>query len=413
MGKEARCYYGMSCVRTQGMSQADCKSLAGRGILLVIDRFLQGLYLGGTERHLRALIPLLQDQGASVTVCALSGKPWEAERVLGCAAHFAQINSLVSPRGITNVLRWKVWMSEQGFDCVQTFLPESSWVGPLVAKWAGVPVVIGSRRNLNHWLTPKYQVLLRLANPLVDLFMANSEAVKHRVIATEGVDGNKICVCYNMLDLDAFRHDAGKRRAVREQLGVAPDQVLIGTVANLRPVKGLQYLVVAAGLVHRKYPGARFAVVGEGPMLAQLQALAQAEGLSGILDFCDMQEDVAAYLSAFDIAVHSSLAEGFSNAVLEYLAAGLPVVATAVGGNPEALGDAGVLVPAEDTGALAEAIMGLIQQKSDWPPMRQRALARAEQFDRDVSGQRLIQQYVDVLCHNAEWSDDVTAAKKP
>jgi glycosyltransferase involved in cell wall biosynthesis len=139
----------------------------------------------------------------------------------------------------------------------------------------------------------------------------------------------------------------------------------VGVVANLRTVKGLDVFVRAAALVHRRHPRAVFTVAGEGELRAALEQQAVAEGLAGQFTLPGGVADVAGFLAGLDVAVLSSHAEGMSNALLEYMAAGRPIVATAVGAATELIADGihGLLVPPGDEEKLAEAIERLLTDR--------------------------------------------------
>ena len=142
-------------------------------------------------------------------------------------------------------------------------------------------------------------------------------------------------------------------------LGVAEDEILVGNISCFREVKGIPQFVDAARIVLEKEPRMRFLAVGDGTQYAQVVERIRQYGLEDRIHLAGQQTDVLPYLAAMDIGVLSSLAEGFSNSLLEYMASGLAAVATDVGGNREALEDTGILVPPDDPAALAEAILRL------------------------------------------------------
>jgi len=141
-------------------------------------------------------------------------------------------------------------------------------------------------------------------------------------------------------------------------------------VANIRRVKGHQYFVHAASIVHKRHPDVEFLVVGydmikDGHSIPQLKQYGEQVGISQNLHFIGGRTKIANLVSLFDVAVLPSLSEGFSNVILEYMASSKPVVATNVGGNPEIVvhGETGLLVPPADSDALASAILSVLEDK--------------------------------------------------
>jgi glycosyltransferase involved in cell wall biosynthesis len=247
---------------------------------------------------------------------------------------------------------------------MQSFFPEANLIGPWLGRLAGVPVILGSRRNMNHASPDQPRHIHRPmqwgSNLLVDQVIANSTAVLERVIQSERLPRHKICVVYNGIDADQVRPMHGMRAAMRARLRVGDDELLVGNISGLRKIKGVECFVQAAALARRAHPKLRFVLVGEGSMREDLTRMVAENNLQNILVLAGPAEDVRPYLAAMDIAVLCSLAEGFSNSLLEYMLAGLPIVATDVGGNREALGGAGILIKAGDAQQLATAVGSLI-----------------------------------------------------
>jgi glycosyltransferase involved in cell wall biosynthesis len=250
-------------------------------------------------------------------------------------------------------------MRRQRIMLVQTFFIECNILGPWLARLAGVPVVIGSRRNLNEWMGPAIRQIQRLANLSADCILANSKIAAQSIQGAERVPQRKLHIAYNGIDLAKFSRLHQLREQARQMMGVAEDEILVGNVSCMRKVKGIRQFVDAARIVLASDARMRFVVVGDGPEYAQVVERIRKYGLQDRIHLAGQQTDVLPYLAAMDIGVLSSLAEGFSNSLLEYMASGLPAVATEVGGNREALGGAGILVPPDDPEALANAILEL------------------------------------------------------
>src|SRR5439155_24752443 len=203
-------------------------------------------------------------------------------------------------------------------------------------------------------------LLQGIANRFTDVVIANSEAVRADTIRRERLDPAKVRVIHNGVDLTRFG-DAAAASAIRAELLSDGGGPLVVVVANLIPYKGLDYFVDAWREVLKQLPEARAVVVGEGPERRRLET--RSADMSQGIHFIGSRDDVPAILCASDLVVQASLEEGFPNAILEAMAAGRAVVATAVGGTPEAVVHerTGLLVRPRDGAALAGAIIRLLE----------------------------------------------------
>jgi glycosyltransferase involved in cell wall biosynthesis len=208
------------------------------------------------------------------------------------------------------------------------------------------------------------------------------------LIEREGVPEEKIRVVPNGVDLTRFEN-LPRRDAARERLGIPPEAEVVGSVAMLRPEKNQALLLEAAARLRRRRPGLVVVLAGEGPERERLTARAGREDLAGTVRFLGSRADVPEILPAFDAFVLSSLpaVETQPVAVLEAMAAGVPVVATRVG-DLEALleeGRAGILVPSGDAEALARAVERLLDAPAERAALAGRGRAVAERFSLDAS----------------------------
>ena len=201
-------------------------------------------------------------------------------------------------------------------------------------------------------LTKKDIAFLKVANRFISCVITNSRAVQTQAMQLEGLPESKSRVIYNGIAFDQ----------IPQQSNNSNDRV-VGIVANLnRPVKRVDLFIQAASIIHKDYPDVKFQVIGDGPLRKELENLAAQLGVNASIYFLGRRNDAQSLLEGMTIGVLCSDSEGFSNAIMEYMAAGLPVVATHVGGNPELVqhGKTGLLVPANDVTALAQAIKGLL-----------------------------------------------------
>lgn len=326
-------------------------------VLFLIDE-VEGLAAGGTERQLFQLIHALGGSEFQVELAVLRGG-FNSDLV-GCLVHNLDFpRKLASLSGVRSLVRLRSWIRSRRFDIVQTFFTDANLIGPIAARLAGVPAIIGGRRNLNHWMSPAFARFQRISNLFVDVLLANSEMVKQAVCRTEGVRASKVQVIYNAIDTERFQREPQMRANLRHDFGFADDHVVVGNVANLRAIKGVPDFLEAAATVARINPNCRFVQVGDGELRDSIEARIDELGLRNKFLLLGRRDDVSDLLSAFDVGVLTSHSEGFSNSILEYMAAGLPVVVTDVGGNREALGETGIIVAPGDVSAIASALQRL------------------------------------------------------
>lgn len=259
---------------------------------------------------------------------------------------------------------------------VHAFLPLTNFLGALAGRLALAPLVITSRRGLgNHqerW--PRLQRMDRIANRLSHVVVANSRAVAADMAARDGYDVNRVLVIPNGLDLSRF-DDLGRRRDdTRRRLGLTPEDIGIAIVANLIPYKGHGDLIEAFAEASQRRPNLTLFIAGQdrgiGPALIEQS---RRLGIEAKVRLLGMHDDVPGLLAGMDIGVIASHEEGFCNALMEKLAAGLPVVATNVGGNPEAV--AGMpgcaLVRPRDPADLARGLLAVLDRLPEPPAERE------------------------------------------
>jgi glycosyltransferase involved in cell wall biosynthesis len=221
-------------------------------------------------------------------------------------------------------------------------------------------MLVSNRRGQSYSYTLAERLASAALKGRVDLFLANCRDTREWASKAEGIPKNKFGVIYNGVDLKRFGYDKEAVRAhYRMQLNLPANAPVIGIVANLRPPKAIDVFLRAARLVSLRYPDAHFVLAGDGPQMTGMVALSRDLGLSDRAHFLGSRDDVARLLAAVDVGVLSSSSESMPNSILEYMAAGLPVVCTDVGGCREAVvhNETGLLVPPGDPEALAAAIL--------------------------------------------------------
>jgi glycosyltransferase involved in cell wall biosynthesis len=245
----------------------------------------------------------------------------------------------------------------------------------------------------------------------------------HRVIANclvvqdmlirEGVNPKRILQHYNGLDLDRLKiaHDVSRDDA-REKVGLPPGRRFISIVANLRnPVKDHPVFLRAAARVRQVVPDAAFVIAGEGELMPGLRQLAAELGIAADVHFIGRCDDVATLLHASNAGALSSKAEGFANAILEYMAAGLPVVATDAGGVREAIveGETGYIVPSGDDKQMAARLIQVLADDENARAMGARGKAIvAEKFSSEHHLRNTLELYDELLGRRSDQVEKIS-----
>ena len=307
---------------------------------------------GGTERQMIELVRRLDRARWTVHIACFEGKGAWFRRAAEVAASVAEfpVRSFTSAGTARRIAAFSRWCRDRQIAIVHTTELYSNIFGLPGAALAGVPVRVANRREINPDKSAAQIALQRAAYMFADKIVANSRAAADRLRA-ERVPARKIAVVPNGIDFDRLR-DHQPRPRLRK----------VVVVANLRREKGHDVLVDAAVDVLRRFPDAGFEIVGGGPELEPLLARAEQRGVLHAFTFLGHRDDVPGRLADADIFVLPSRSEAFPNAVLEAMAAGLPIVASGVGGILELIDDGrtGLLAPAGEAAPLAERIAALM-----------------------------------------------------
>ena len=369
-------------------------------ILFLIDK----LGVGGTERQLVELIKRLDPGKFELYLGCLSGQSSGIQDFLPgdvkVRTLLLEIDSTYSLPALTGASRLIRFIRSESIDIVQCYFLKAKALGCIAGKLARAKTV-SCMRDLGLNITSANILPLLLANFCTDRFLVNSLGVKDYLIREQKVRPSRIDVVVNGVDVTKYRPATPAEKAEHKlKLGIEPSAVVIGVVANLRPVKGLADLIRAAPSVCQVREKTHFVIVGEGRQEADLRRQAADLGVAEKITFATGCTDARPYLLAFDIGVLCSLSEGFSNSILEYMAAGLPVVATRVGGNKEQINDGvtGLLVPPGDSRSLANALLTLLKDDKLMVTMSENAHRYClQQFSMDKMIGRM-EDYYQRLC---------------
>ena len=323
-------------------------------VLLVVDQFPQTL--GGGERVALQLATLLPQYGFRASLLTFFLHPDSP------ALHNAPFPIRVIPLhrtwGLTAIRRaieLSQFLKSERVQIVQTFFESSDiWAGVVTKALSGAKL-IWSRRDMGILRSRKHRISYRVLASLPNAVCCVSEQVRQHCISVDRIKPSNVFTVHNGIDLSRWNLQ-------RQTRGTIP---IVTTVGNIRRVKGHDVLVRAAAIVCRHAPDVVFHILGEvlePDYFQELQNLVRELGLKERVRFISGMHDLRTYLAESDIFVLPSRSEGFSNALIEAMAAALPVVATRVGGNPEAVleGENGYLVAPEDPSLLADRILRLL-----------------------------------------------------
>jgi len=347
-------------------------------VLFVIDYYEHPN--GGTEGQLLELIQGLARAGESARLAVLRPSPFTREQGSRiCPISTLDVGRVLSVKTPIRLIRFAQFLRRERIDLVHVFFNDAALIVPIFAKLSGCKVIV-SRRDMGLWYSPAKLFLARLANPFVDRIVANSRAVADHAVRHEKVPPKQVEVIYNGYSTPRIAEPA--QPDLRERLGIGKDDPIVGMVANLRPVKRPADAIQAFARAHHDHPSAHLVLIGEGTLEADLEALAERLGVRPFLHLLGSLPDVIPVVKHFRVGLLCSESEGFSNSLLEYMACGVPPVATRVGGNEELIEDGrtGYLVPTGDVPALASRISALLADGNLRDRMGADARASVERF---------------------------------
>jgi glycosyltransferase involved in cell wall biosynthesis len=355
-------------------------------VCYMIDRLLRG----GTELRLTRLIRHLDRNRIAPHLVLLDGQD-SVSRSLepgGIPVLRLGIRRLRSPRNLLLFLQLRRFLRDSRIDVLELYFPDSTTFGVPAAKAAGVRRIVTTSFNLQHDASWFDRLRERCYRPCVDATITNCEAA--RTVACQRLPApwhSRVRVLRNGIDIQEEPPPTLRIRPEGEAWR-------IGMLGNLRPVKDPESFLRAAAALSLRRSDVEFRLAGDGPLRPALERLCDELRIAGLVRFVGAIDNPSRFLQELDVFVLPSRAEGLSNAVLEAMAAGRPVVATDVGGNPELIRDGvtGVLAPPGDPAALAAAVDALL----DSPPTRQRLGAAARQrVEKQFTNQAMAERFAE------------------
>jgi len=365
-------------------------------VLQVCDHLgWEGSRMHGVKRLFSWMIPRFDREQFSVSLLSLRKKDLSEETLdsLGIDITYLERGKF-DPFTLPAMLRL---VDEKRIDVLHLHGYGATTFGRLAGAIRGIPTIVHEHANLT--TTPWFQKIAdRLLEPSTDIALAVSRSTADFVVHARLIPESKVKVVYLGVPLEEFSRPrtTAEVQAARRELGIADDEFAVGTVTRLHESKGNSYLVDAAARVVKERPKARFFLVGEGPLLAELQAQAAALGLADRFVFAGFRRDVAGTLSAFDLSVFPSLWEGTPITAFEALAMGKPIVATDADGLLDILTNDhdAAIVPKRNAEALADKIVWAIDQPAERARLGAAARLTGQQFGIDAFVRKMERLYL-------------------
>ena len=352
-------------------------------ILFVIDYFHR---TGGTEKHLALLVQHLPRDRFDCTIVAFDlGQSALIEQIRqsGVAVIHVPVGREYTPNAMWQASQLARIVRKGAFDIVQTFHQKSDTYGAIVAKLSGARHIVSSKRDVAEFKKPWQFFLNRRLRPLFERYIVVADAVGDVIAAKEGVERWRITRIYNGVDAAKFSPPSRDQVvSAKSRLGFAPDDFVVGMVAGFRPEKNYDVFFAAVAKALQVIPALKVVVVGGGPLLEQFRADYQSERATGKIVFAGDVVDVSGHLRAMDVGcLIPGSNEGFSNAVLEKMAMGLPLIVTDVGGNAEAVlhRQNGLVIAPGDSVAFYEALLQMHSNAAQREEMGRKSRSFVEQ----------------------------------
>jgi glycosyltransferase involved in cell wall biosynthesis len=325
-------------------------------IIYIIDKWIRA----GTQLQVAMLAEGLAERGHDVTLIFLektAGQPSPDLKGVRTIVH--PVGRLTRPLAYVDVIKLAFQLRRLRPDVLHTYLFKANWVGTVAGRLAGVPIILTSRRSLGYDLTGRRATIQRFVNQFTDCVVGNAAIVLERAEELEGSLPSSAIIKngVRISEHNAIDSVSGAKTS-------RPGGQRIGMLANVRPVKGHMIMLRAFRWILEAAPDARLELMGsrtsDPAWTLECDQLADTFGISDRITWWDPRTPTEDFFSAVDVLALPSLSEGLSNALLEGMAFGLPIVATDVGGNREALANAGTVIPASYAPALATALLAYL-----------------------------------------------------
>lgn len=327
---------------------------------LNILHLVNGFAIGGGEMGLLTLVKLLNKNKYNQVIAAV-GQGGPMQKDFEATGHRVEVFNKKFAFDVSLIGKVAELMKAEKIDIVLTTLFYADVIGAFAANRAGVPVVI-SWEVVSHPFKFRHLYAYKKALKYIDMVVPVSHAIRKQIMTERGVPTEKAQTIHYGVDTEKYAVKDGQK--MRQQLGLADDEIVFGTNARMTHQKGHTYLIDAVKQVAQKYPKVKFVLAGDGPLHDELVQKMKDLGVEDKFLRLGFRTDIPDLLTAYDIYVLPSLYEGLPNQVLEAMSCGKGVIATAVDGTVEAVveGETGLLVPSKAPKPLAEAILKVLDQ---------------------------------------------------
>jgi glycosyltransferase involved in cell wall biosynthesis len=373
----------------------------GKRILIITDVFKK---IAGSERNITQLLRGIdQTRFKAYVACFYSGEVAQVMRAEGFQIYDLRLGGIYSLNGLKNIILLYTLIRKEKIDLILTYHEGSDFLGLVLSKLCAIPI-LSNRRDMGYKTRLPHRVAYKLFGRYFDGVITVSDAVKNQVINWGWFKKRKVWSIHNGIDVEEYSNHVN-RESIKRSIGIKADQYVVGLIANIKKIKGIRYFLHAASLICAENSGVEFVIIGydlneTGNSMNDMKLFAQGMNIADKIHFLGGRKDIADLISIFDVAVISSLSEGFSNVLLEYMASAKPVVATDVGGNREAVihGETGLLVPPENCQKLAEAIRVFLDNRDI---ALRYGLAGRKRVENEFTLQRMIGEYENIFGHVA------------
>lgn len=361
--------------------------------------------LGGSEKNILKLVKnLSKDRFQTYVIALRGGMILKQVKQLGIPVQDMALKSIVSIDGFRKAVRLYRFLRSERIDILMTYHEDADVWGGVVGKLAGVRVLISNKRDMGYQVSWKHALAYRFLNKWVTRFIAVSNAVRQELTKVRAIPPLKIQVIYNGINI---KEPVLRNRSayVKRLLQLPKDHLIVGMVASFRPVKGQELFVRAAAEVLKTFPDVEFVIIGNKntEYFRQVSKLMDELRITSRIHCMGDRNDVQELLQSFDVFVLSSLHEGFSNAILEAMAAGLPIIAARSGGNMEVVSsEIGILFQPGNADDLRQAILKLLGSQE----MRSRmGLSAKDQLMEKFAFSKMLAEYEEMFLSSVRNSD--------
>lgn len=366
-------------------------------ILIITDVFRK---IGGSERNIIQLLHGMdQTKFEAYVACYYSGELALAMRAEGFPIYGLRRGGIYSIKGVRNIIFLYQLIRNEKINLIVTYHEGSDFLGLVLSKLCAIPI-ISNRRDMGYKTRLPHRVAYKLFGRYFNGVITVSDAVKNEVINRGWFKEGNVWSIHNGINAEEYSNHVD-RESIKQSIGIEANKCVVGFVGNIKRIKGIRYFLNAASLICARKSGIEFVIIGHdlneaGNSMNDMKLLAEKMNIADKVHFLGGRKDIADLISIFDVAVISSLSEGFSNVLLEYMACAKPVVATDVGGNREAVvyGETGLMVPPENSQKLAGAIRVFLDNRDI---ALRYGLAGKKRVEKEFSLKRMIEKYENIF----------------